>query len=117
MAGGEAVKRVGQIIHLRAGKFEEYKRLHAAVWPDVLETIRKANIRNYTIFNWRGYLFAYFEYIGEDFDADMKAIADDPITRDWWQLTDRLQSPVEGNSTGSVDGGWWTDMIEVFHTD
>ena len=111
------VKRVGQIIKLKPAAYEEYKRLHAAVWPEVLETIHKANIRNYSIYHWDGFLFAYMEYIGDDFDADMAVIAADPKTHEWWALTDPLQQPVQGNSSGSIEGNWWTEMESLFHTD
>ena len=111
------LKRIGQVIKLKPEGYAEYMRLHAAVWPEVLETIKRANIRNYSIYHWNGFLFAYMEYVGEDFDADMALIADDPRTRDWWSLTDPLQQPVEGDSTGSIEGQWWTDMETLFHAD
>lgn len=111
------VKRIGQVIKLKPEAYAEYKRLHAAVWPEVLETIQRANLRNYTIYHWNGFLFAYMEYVGDDFDADMALIANDPKTREWWTLTDPMQEPVEGNSSGSIEGHWWTDMETLFHTD
>ena len=111
------MKRVGQVIRLKPEAYEEYKRVHADAWQGVLDAIYKANIRNYSIYHWNGILFAYFEYIGDNFDADMQSIADDPITREWWQLTDAMQQPVEGDSTGSIDGDWWFTMEELFHTD
>lgn len=42
------MKRYGMVIRLHPEKIEEYKRLHAAVWPDVLRTIRQCHIRNYS---------------------------------------------------------------------
>lgn len=33
------MKRYGSIIGVRPEKLEEYKKLHAAVWPEVLQTI------------------------------------------------------------------------------
>jgi len=112
-----AVKRVGQIIKLKPEKYDEYKRLHADAWPEVLATIYTANIRNYSIYHWNGLLFAYFEYIGADFDTDMAKIAADPKTHEWWALTDPCQEPVQGSSKGSVEGNWWTGMEELFHAD
>lgn len=111
------VQQIGQVIKLQPEAYEEYKRLHADVWPDVLATLHKANIRNYSIFHWNGLLFAYMEYIGSDYEADMAAIAEDPKTREWWQLTDPLQQPVEGHSSGSIEGNWWKNMESLFHTD
>ena len=54
---------------------EEYKRYHAAVWPEVLKTITRCNIRNYSIYLKDGYLFGYFEYHGTDYKADMARMA------------------------------------------
>jgi L-rhamnose mutarotase len=110
------MKRFGQIIRLKPEKYEEYKRLHADPWPEVLATIEAANIRNYSIYHWNGFLFAYFEYVGDNFDADMAKVAADPKTREWWALTDPCQQPVEGSSSGSVEGNWWHTMEELFHT-
>lgn len=112
-----SVKRIGQLIKLKPNAYEAYKKLHAEVWDEVLTMIYKANIRNFSIFHWGDFLFAYMEYIGDDFESDMASIAQDPITREWWQVTDPLQEPVEGNSIGSVDGNWWKDMELLFHTD
>ena len=57
--------------------------------------------------------FAYFEYYGDNFDADMKTIADDEITQKWWTYTDPLQRPLPPRKPGE----WWTSMEQVFHTD
>ncbi|MFP4054308.1 MAG: L-rhamnose mutarotase [Phycisphaerae bacterium] len=107
------MKRYGSIIRVRPEKLREYKRLHANAWPGVLERIRKSNIRNYSIFYRDGLLFSYFEYVGDDFEADMAAIGEDPVTREWWQHTDPCQMPVES----AEEGEWWAPMEEVFHTD
>jgi L-rhamnose mutarotase len=40
------VQRFGQIIGLKPEKVEEYKKLHAAVWPSVLKKIKECHIRN-----------------------------------------------------------------------
>jgi L-rhamnose mutarotase len=111
------MRRFGQIIKLRPEKYEDYKRLHAAVWPEVQAKIAEANIRNYSIYHKNGFLFAYFEYVGSDFEGDMAKIGDDPKTHEWWALTDPCQEPVEGNSKSSRDGNWWLPMEELFHMD
>ncbi|WP_052890353.1 L-rhamnose mutarotase [Thermogemmatispora carboxidivorans] len=107
------MRRVGQIIGLKPDAIETYERLHAAVWPEVLATIHACNIRNYTIFRHGTLLFAYFEYVGDDYEADMAKMAADPKTQEWWKLTDPLQEPVESRAPGE----WWALMREVFHTD
>ena len=91
---GRPVKRFGQVINVRPDRVDDYERLHAEPWPDVLEQIRRSNIRNYSIFREGTQLFAYFEYVGDEFEADMAGMAADPATRRWWTLTDAMQEPL-----------------------
>ncbi|MBN1669120.1 MAG: L-rhamnose mutarotase [Anaerolineales bacterium] len=107
------MERYGMVIKVRPEKLAEYKALHAAPWPEVLEMIRQCNIRNYSIYLKDGYLFSYFEYVGDDFEADMAKMAADPKTQAWWQLTDPCQEPLESRD----EGEWWARMEEVFHTE
>lgn len=107
------MQRFGQIIGVKPEAIEEYERLHVAVWPEVLATIAACNIRNYSIFRHETLLFAYFEYIGEDFAADMAKMAADPKTQEWWTHTDPLQEPLGKRPPGA----WWTTIQEVFHTE
>jgi L-rhamnose mutarotase len=99
------------IIKVRPEKLDEYKRLHAEVWSEVLEAIADCNISNYSIYHRDGLLFGYFEYVGEDFESDMATMAQNKAIRDWWALTDPCQGPLET----AVPGEWWSKMEEVFH--
>ena len=109
------MQRMGQVIGLNAADIAEYKRLHAAVWPDVLKMITACNIRNYSIFlkEPENLLFAYFEYHGTDFAADMAKMADDKTTQEWWAVCMPCQAPLATRA----EGEWWADMEEVFHHD
>lgn len=107
------MKRFGQIIGVKQEKLEGYKKYHAAVWPEVLEMIRLCNIRNYSIFYKDGMLYAYFEYVGDDFDADMAKMAADPMTQKWWDVMMPMQIPVATRA----EGEWWANLEEVFHVD
>ena len=107
------MKRYGMILRLKPGAYDEYKRLHAAVWPSVLATIMDCNITNYSIFHHDGLLFAYFEYTGDDFAVDMKKMAADPETQRWWSINNPLQEPL----ATCPEGEWWTYAEELFHTD
>ncbi len=112
------MQRYGSVIGLRAEKLEEYKRLHAAVWPDVLAMIRRCNIRNYSIYlrklpDGKHYLFSYMEYTGDDFAGDMAAMAADPKTQEWWAVCKPCQEPLPDRP----EGEWWAPMEEVFHCD
>lgn len=109
------MKRFGQLIGLRPERLEEYKRYHAAVWPEILGALRKAEIRNYSIFHFDGKLFAYFEYHGPEaeFAERMRELARAPRMREWWDVTEPLQLPRADRKPGD----WWTSMEEVFHLD
>lgn len=107
------MKRYGSVIRVRPDKIAEYKRYHAAVWPDVLSMIRKCNIRNYSIYLQEDFLFGYFEYHGTDFQADMAKMAADPRTQEWWAVMKLMQQPLDTRQ----EGEWWADMEEVFHMD
>ena len=106
------MKRYGSVIRVVPEKLEEYKQLHAAVWPGVLKMIRECNIRNYSIYYRDGFLFSYYEYIGNDYETDMAKMAADPGTQRWWKVTDPCQRPIEP----AAQGEWWAGMEEVFHT-
>ena len=107
------MKRFGQIIGVKPEHLDRYKKYHAAVWPEILDMITKCNIRNYSIFYKDSKLFAYFEYTGFDFEADMAKMAADPKTREWWDIMEPMQDPVSTRK----EGEWWANMEEVFHLD
>jgi L-rhamnose mutarotase len=107
------MKRYGWLIGIKPETIEEYKKYHARVWPEVLDTIRKCNIRNYSIFLVDDRLFAYYEYHGTDFAADMAKMAADPKTQEWWKIMDPMQQPLDNRRPGER----WTELEEVFHTD
>jgi L-rhamnose mutarotase len=109
------MERMAQVIRLRPAALEEYRRIHAAVWPEVLDLIAACGIRNYTIFLKEPelILFAYWEYHGTDFAADMAKMKADARMRDWWAITDPMQEPFETRSPGE----WWARIEPVFHTD
>lgn len=113
LAKEHRMKRYGQVLRLQSGALTEYAALHAAVWPGVLAKIAECNIRNYSIYHLDGWLFAYFEYHGSDFEADMSRMADDPETKRWWSVCKPLQEPLPVRA----EGEWWAGMEELFHTD
>ena len=107
------MKRFGSIVKVKPGKLEEYKHLHANVWPEVLNAITECNIRNYSIYYKDGFLFSYFEYIGSSYEADMVKMAEYPIIQEWWDINKACHIPLETRK----EGEWWADMEEVFHHD
>ncbi len=111
-APAPAVRRVGQVLGITVEHIEEYERLHRAVWPTVLATIHACNIRNYSIFHSEHLLFAYFEYVGDDYETDMAKMAGGPTMQEWWSVCEPLQDPLPQRAPGE----WWMTLREVFHT-
>lgn len=109
------MQRMGMVIGLRPEKIAEYKKLHADVWPGVLSKIKDCNISNYTIFlrEPENLLFGYWEYHGDDFEADAAKMAADPETQRWWDVCMPCQAPLETRKPGE----WWAMMEDVFHLD
>lgn len=110
------LQRFGMVTGLKPEKMNYYKELHAAVWPAVQKKIKECNIQNYSIYlkniNGELLLFSYFEYVGNDFEADMKRMAADSATQRWWKETDPCQQPLPDAAAGNKI---WSQMEEVFH--
>jgi L-rhamnose mutarotase len=116
----EAPERHGLVIGLKREVLDEYVDLHKPenVWPGITKLIRDCNIRNYSIYlaelnDGNLYLFAYFEYHGDDFEADMEKMSQAKVMNDWWELTDPMQIPQKNRK----EGEHWMEMEEVFHQD
>jgi L-rhamnose mutarotase len=109
------MRKMAMLVGIAPEKIAEYKALHAAVWPAVLARIRQSNIRNYSIFlrEPENLLVGYWEYHGDDFNADMAAIAADPETQRWWQLT----GPCQTRLSSAKDHEQWSMMDQVFDLD
>lgn len=109
------MKRYGSVIGVNEATLPEYKRLHAAVWPAILQIIADFHIRNYSIYvrklpDGLHYLFSHFEYHGENFKADMEQLASFPVMKEWWSVCEPLQAPLADRTPGD----WWATMEEVF---
>ena len=109
-------KRYGMVTGIKPEKIAYYKELHANAWPGVQKKITECHIQNYSIYleqiGDKHYLFSYFEYTGNDFDADMKKMADDTTTQRWWRETNPTQIPLPDASAKKQT---WSRMEEVFH--
>lgn len=105
--------RYASVIGLPPENVARYEELHAAVWPDVLAQIARSNIVNYSIYRFGDKLFPYYEYVGDDYEADMALMAQDPATQEWWSVCEPLQRPLDTRA----EGEWWQALPEVFHVD
>jgi L-rhamnose mutarotase len=107
------MQRYASVVGLTAEGGEDYVRLHASVWPDVLKQIKASNVQNYSMYRYGELLISYFEYVGEDFAADMAKMAEDPVTQKWWSLCKPLTTPVPERASGE----WAMALPEIFHMD
>ncbi len=109
------MERMCRIIRIKSEIISEYKRIHAAVWPEILKAIADSNVKNYSIFlrEPENLLISYWEYHGTNYAKDMEDIKVAPRMQEWWDLTDPMQTPFETRAAGE----WWASTQEVFHTD
>jgi L-rhamnose mutarotase len=112
------MERYGMVVEILEDKIDEYKRLHAAIWPGVARRIRECHIQNYSIYlkklpDGKHYLFSYFEYVGADFAADGEKMAADPEVQRWWAVCKPCLRPLPGITMEEC----WCAMEEVFHQD
>ncbi len=104
----------------RGGEIEEYKKLHAAVWPDVLKMRLSAAISATTRLTCASFRTALVicspisnTQVRTPSRRIWKIMAADPTTQKWWSVCEPCQKPLEDRAKGE----WWADMEEVFHLD
>jgi L-rhamnose mutarotase len=111
------IKRFGSVIGLKPEKEQYYRKLHADTWSSVIERLKRSNVQNFSIYvtelDGRRYLFSYFEYTGNDYERDMKLMAEDPETKRWWKETDPCQIQLPTRKPGAN----WSEMEMVFLMD
>ncbi|HBO44083.1 MAG TPA: L-rhamnose mutarotase [Planctomycetaceae bacterium] len=111
------MKRVASVVGLKKEKRDYYNQLHANPWPEINAMLKTCNVRNYSIYecelDGKLYLFSYFEYVGDDFEKDMAAMAADPKTREWWAETD----PCQIRLPGTPEGQQWKPIEQVYLLD
>jgi len=105
--GGQKVtKRVGMVIGIKPGKIAEYKKLHADNSPGVRDLLSKYNMHNFSIFlheiDGKWYEFGYYEYTGDDYEADMAALDAEPRNKQWLKICDPLQIPLAGEKSWAI---------------
>ena len=109
-------KFFGQIGRIKPECIEEYCRLHEVdvyteKWAGVLQLIRDCNIQNYNIFIEGDVVFGYYEYVGDDYEADMAKMAADPLNQEWWSHTRPCFTKYKADSPEA----FYTDMKQIFH--
>jgi L-rhamnose mutarotase len=86
-------QRSAFVLRVRPNKVDEYVEAHRNVWPEMLEAIRAAGIRNYTIFRHGNEMFGYFE--ADDLEAAGAYMAAQEVSARWQDaMADLLEERV-----------------------
>jgi L-rhamnose mutarotase len=110
---GNGMKRVGFLLKVKADKLEEYKQHHTAVWPEMLDALRRTGWRNYSLFMREdGLLFGYFE-TPDTFQAALDGMAKEEINAKWQDF----MAPYFENLSGAHADHSMVELEEVFHLD
>jgi L-rhamnose mutarotase len=102
------MERVGFTMRLLPGQEAEYRRRHAAVWPEMLDALRAAGAKNYSILLNGDELFAYLEV--DDFDAFRASMAATEVNDRWQAEMALLIDPLTDPATG-----FHKRLEEIFH--
>jgi L-rhamnose mutarotase len=83
---GMAMKRVGFTLQVRPGMIDEYRRHHAAVWPEMRDALRRSGWHDYSLFLRKdGTLFGYVE-VPTTFEDALAAMDAEPVNARWQAL-------------------------------
>jgi L-rhamnose mutarotase len=106
------IKRVGMVVGFKPENMDEYKRLHADSNAGVRDLLGKYHMHNFSIFlhqiDGKWYEFGYYEYTGDDFEADMARLDAEPRNKEWLKVCDPMQVPLPGEKG-------WAKMERVYY--
>jgi L-rhamnose mutarotase len=107
------MKRVGFLLKVKQDRIEEYKKHHEAVWPEMLEALRKTGWHHYSLFMREdGLLFGYFE-TPESFQAALAGMGKQEINAKWQEF----MAPYFEDLGGAHADENMLELEEVFHLD
>ena len=102
------MKRFIMYSDLKPEKVQDYIDLHANPWPELLELLTSCHIHNYSISLRGTQLFTYYEYTGEDYEADMAVMDNRPVMKEWWKYSKPC-------FVGHEKGEYYEGLQEVFY--
>jgi len=104
------VERVAFTMKLLPGAAAEYRRRHAAVWPEMLDALRAAGCHDYSIYLRDDDLFGVFEV--DDFERFRTSMDAAEVNGGWQAEMAALIDPCIDPLTG-----FHRRLEEVFHLD
>lgn len=98
---------------MKRDRIEEYKAHHRAVWPEMLDALRRNGWRNYSLFmRDDGLMFGYFE-ADDNFAAALTGMSKEDVNRRWQDM----MAPFFEIPPGVHPDEIMVELQEVFHTD
>ena len=104
-----SAQRIAFQLHLKPGMGEAYDQSHEAVWPEMLELLKRSGISEYSIFRRDELLILTMTV--EDFDRTWDQIEADPINTRWQEAMAPYFEPIAGLHPGER----FPMMREVFY--
>jgi L-rhamnose mutarotase len=104
------MERIAFAMKLLPGAEAEYRRRHAAVWPEMLDALRAAGARHYSIYLHDDDLFCVLDV--EDFGRFRTMMDQAPVNARWQADMAALIDPCTDPATG-----FHRRLVEVFHLD
>jgi L-rhamnose mutarotase len=74
-------QRSAFVLRVRPEKIDAYLEAHRHVWPEMLDALRAAGIRNYTIVRSGDQVFGYFE--SDDLERAAASLAGREVSARW----------------------------------
>jgi L-rhamnose mutarotase len=74
-------QRSAFVLRVRPDRIDDYVAAHGNVWPEMLDALHAAGIRNYTIFRHGNQVFGYFE--ADDLEASGRYMAEQDVSHRW----------------------------------
>jgi L-rhamnose mutarotase len=95
-------QRLGFVLRVKPDRVDEYVLAHREVWPDMLEALKNAGIRNYTIFRAGNEMFGYFET--DDLARAETYLAAEEVNARWQDaMADLLEERVQDEGPAPLE--------------
>jgi L-rhamnose mutarotase len=107
------MKRVGFLLKVKPEKIQVYKERHQAVWPEMLDALRRTGWHNYSLFmRDDGLIFGYFE-TPSSLQAAQAGMSKEEINKKWQDF----MAPYFENMSGAHADESMVELEQVFHLD
>jgi L-rhamnose mutarotase len=95
-------QRTAFVLSVRPDKIDDYVRAHREVWPEMLDALSSAGIRNYTIFRHGSEMFGYFE--ADDLEAAGEYLSRQEVSARWQDaMAELLEQRVPDEGPPALD--------------